>query len=64
MYKIVCSSSRNLTEAIEQVENEVKNLKSQGWIEQGGVSISSAVLSYDFFDFSYDVAQAMVKKEE
>ena len=61
MYKIVCSEQRGLPEAIEQVENQVKKLKSQGWVEQGGVSISSANYRYDFY---YSVAQAMVKKEE
>lgn len=61
MYKIVCFNEFFLFKAVEQVEDEVKKLKSQGWVEQGGVSISSL---FDNFNRYYIVAQAMVKKEK
>lgn len=54
MYKIVYATSELLYEAINEVEEKVKQLKSEGWVEQGGISISLTVY--------YTVAQAMVKK--
>ena len=56
MYKIVYAQEESLSNATEKVEKEVKQLKKQGWVEQGGVSISRASLSGNYY-----VAQAMKK---
>ena len=59
MYKIVYAQEKYLYDATEKVEKEVNQLKKQGWVEQGGVSISRAELGGNYY-----VAQAMVKNEE
>ena len=56
MYKVVYAEKLDLYNAIEDVEKEVKELKSQGWVEQGGVSVSSQGI-----DGNYVVSQAMKK---
>ena len=56
MYKIVYAQEKYLSDATEEVEKKVNNLKSQGWVEQGGVSISRAELGGNYY-----VAQAMKK---
>lgn len=62
MYKIVFSRKTHSTDAIEEVEQKVNKLKAQGWIEQGGISISYD--SRTSIAFSCTVAQAMVKKNK
>ena len=57
MYKIVYYEKSTLYDAINYIENEVKKLKSEGYTEQGGIS-----LSVDTDRYWFTVAQAMVKK--
>lgn len=61
MYKVVYTEQeKNLHDATKKVEKEVNELKKQGWIEQGGVSITSTKYYEAIW---YSVAQAMVKDE-
>ena len=57
MYKIVYAQEEHLHTAIEKVENQVNKLKKQGWLEQGGVSISCELESFCY------AAQGMVKND-
>ena len=57
MYKIVFAQGKYLHDATEKVENEVNKLKKQGWLEQGGVSISCELEGLCY------VAQGMVKND-
>ena len=59
MYKIVHAEGDTLYKVTDQVEKAIKKLKSEGWVEQGGVSVSKMKYGYTAF---YTVAQAMVKK--
>lgn len=61
MYKIVTACEEIRCIATKTVEDEVNELKKQGWIEQGGVSVATTKYGYDTF---YTIAQAMVKKED
>ena len=56
MYTIVSSSNNFLSSAISEVEKKVNKLKSEGWVEQGGVSVSSMGTNG-----LYVVAQSMKK---
>ena len=61
MYKVVYAEGKYFKDTLEEFEPKVNELKSQGWIEQGGISISKP---FDpSFGFYY-IAQAMVKPEE
>lgn len=59
MYKIICFTESFLGVAVDKVQNAVELLKINGWVEQGGVSVSSQGV-----DGNYVVAQAMVKKND
>ena len=56
MYRIIRAEEQILSTAIEVVELQVEELKQNGWIEQGGVSVSS--MGINGF---YVVSQAMKK---
>ena len=58
MYRIVYAQEKHLSDAIEKVEKKVNLLKTQGWVEQGGISVSRAEVVSNFY-----VAQAMVKND-
>lgn len=60
MYKIVYAEEKYLVQALLNVESEVNRLKEQGWVEQGGISVSNPTEAYD----NYCVVQAMVEKDE
>ena len=66
MYKIVSEHGNYLSSTTQSVENKVNKLKKEGWIEQGGVSISHSVVAYPHSSKTdyYTVAQAMVKNNK
>ena len=70
MYRIVSACEEYLGNAIDKLEAEVNKLKQQGWVEQGGVSISHSVVNIPApypkpsTHHFYLVAQAMVKNEK
>ena len=66
MYKIVSEHGNYLSSTILAVENQVNKLKKEGWIEQGGVSISHSIVARAYVSSTeyYTVAQAMVKNNK
>lgn len=54
-YQVVYETGNSMFEALNKLEKEIRDLSSEGWRPQGGVSI--AVAHYD----GYFVCQAMVK---
>ena len=64
MYTVVTSQADLLCKAIAQLEKEVNALQKNGWVEQGGVSISATHVTTLNSLFWFSVAQAMVKKDD
>ena len=60
-YKIVSFEAKTITEATQNVTDEVNYLMKYGWVPQGGVSVSISVVGYSSY---YYVAQALVKQRE
>ena len=58
-YKIVWSKGHSKTECIEVLERKVQEFLNDGWMLQGGVSISTEKNAYDLV--SYNACQALVK---
>ena len=54
-YKVAVGSSEYLSDAIQELEREVKRLTMSGWKPQGGVTIGTHDYRY------YQVIQAMIK---
>ena len=59
MYKIVYANDIYLDDAVKEVEQKVNELKKEGWLEQGGISISFNCEENCCFPCT--VAQAMKK---
>lgn len=55
-YQVVEAGGLKIEDAVKRLEREVKELCSEGWEPQGGISI--AVTDYQW----YIVCQAMIKK--
>ena len=55
-YQVVKAGGLEIEDGVKKLEREVKELCSEGWEPQGGISI--AVTDYQW----YIVCQAMIKK--
>lgn len=58
MYKVVYAENSTMSEAIEEIEDNIYELKLQGWKEQGGISVAVETCGWII------AAQAMTKDED
>ena len=59
-YKVVSTSSMEITNAQRELEDQVSQLIKDGWKPLGGVSLSVTPVAYAIHNF----AQAMIKEDE